>query len=142
MYCTQHSWTLDKFKRACIDEDGKRSWLFNQNDRIFAKGWEIEELECCKSWKHHGHAARSLLLSLRLFASNILYVEDQLGGCSNSQDGRLKLPLPDILALLSLYWYQQFFPLTWGRHAKDLHVLFCQVPCCRWQGSYHVHRQL
>jgi hypothetical protein len=42
-YCTQHSWTMDEFKRAFIDDDGRRSRLFNENIKIFKQEWEIEE---------------------------------------------------------------------------------------------------
>lgn len=117
MYCTQHSWTLDEFKEAFIDEDGRRSRLFIENVGIFEMEWEIEEDDPSQELERRenvtGQAARSSLLSLRLFARNMLYVEDQLGGCSNSQDRRLKIPLHYILTLLSLN--QQFSPLTWGR---------------------------
>jgi hypothetical protein len=44
-YCTQHSWTLEEYIDAFVQQDGTRSQLFIENIDIFEQDWEIREDE-------------------------------------------------------------------------------------------------
>ena len=42
-YFTQHSWTLDEYKKAFLQQDGTRSKLMTAHIAKFEEEWEIEE---------------------------------------------------------------------------------------------------
>ena len=58
-YFTQHSWTLDEFRTAFLNDDGTQSRLFEETLPIFKQEWDIEQ-EGCDTRKRNREGEKKL----------------------------------------------------------------------------------